>query len=46
MNDSWFAEYMFEIAAPKTYLPADLLKAWDEEPIELPPWDPMGSLAT
>ena len=24
MNDSWFAEYMFEISAPKSYLPADL----------------------
>ncbi len=45
MNDSWFAEYMFEIAAPKSYLPADLLKAWDAEPIVLHPWDPMGSLA-
>jgi bleomycin hydrolase len=45
MNDSWFAEYMFEIAVPKSYLPADLLAAWELEPIVLPPWDPMGSLA-
>ena len=45
MNDSWFAEYMFEIAAPKSYLPADLQQALDLEPIILPPWDPMGSLA-
>jgi bleomycin hydrolase len=45
MNDSWFAEYMFEIAVPKSYLPADLQKALDLEPIVLPPWDPMGSLA-
>ena len=45
MNDSWFAEYMFEIAVPKSYLPDDLLKALDSEPIVLPPWDPMGSLA-
>ena len=45
MNDSWFAEYMFEIAVPKNYLPDDLLKALDSEPIVLPPWDPMGSLA-
>ena len=46
MNDSWFAEYMFEIAAPKSYLPADLQAALDQEPIVLPPWDPMGSLAS
>ena len=45
MNDSWFAEYMFEIAAPKSYLPQDLQDALDLEPIVLPPWDPMGSLA-
>ena len=45
MNDSWFAEYMFEIAAPKSYLPAELQEALDLEPIVLPPWDPMGSLA-
>ena len=45
MNDSWFAEYMFEIAAPKSYLPADLQQALDLEPVVLPPWDPMGSLA-
>ena len=45
MNDSWFAEYMFEIAAPKSYLPQELQDAWDMAPIKLPPWDPMGSLA-
>ena len=45
MNDSWFAEYMFEIAAPKSYLPEELQRALDMEPIVLPPWDPMGSLA-
>ena len=45
MNDSWFGEYMFEIAAPRSYLSEELLLAWDEDPIMLPPWDPMGSLA-
>ena len=45
MNDSWFAEYMFEIAVPKEYLPEELQKALDLEPIVLPAWDPMGSLA-
>ena len=46
MNDSWFAEYMFEIAAPISYLPEELQQALDLEPIVLPPWDPMGSLAS
>lgn len=45
MNDSWFDEYMFEIAARREALPADLRDAIEQEPIVLPPWDPMGSLA-
>ncbi len=45
MNDSWFDEYMFEIAARKEYLPAGLQSALAIEPIVLPPWDPMGALA-
>jgi bleomycin hydrolase len=45
MDDSWFDEYMFEIAAHKSYLPEDLQKALALKPIVLPPWDPMGSLA-
>ncbi|HEX5505038.1 MAG TPA: C1 family peptidase [Thermomicrobiales bacterium] len=45
MNDSWFDEYTFEIAARKSELPAELRRALDQEPIVLPAWDPMGSLA-
>ncbi len=45
MNDSWFDEYMFEIAARKSCLPRELQDAIDQEPIVLPAWDPMGSLA-
>ena len=45
MNDSWFDEYMFEIAAPRAYLSDNLIAALDTEPVTLPPWDPMGALA-
>jgi len=45
MNDSWFDEHVFEVTVPKADLPADLLAALDKEPIVLPLWDPMGSLA-
>ena len=45
MNDSWFDEYMFEIAVPRSYVPAELHAALELEPIVLPPWDPMGALA-
>ncbi|MDR1355687.1 MAG: C1 family peptidase [Propionibacteriaceae bacterium] len=45
MNDSWFAEYVFEVAVPKQDLPPELVAKLDQEPIMLPLWDPMGALA-
>ena len=45
MNDSWFDEYMFEIAAPKDYLTEKMQAGLGTEPVVLPAWDPMGSLA-
>jgi bleomycin hydrolase len=36
---------MFEIAAKKSMLPPELLNALMQDPIVLPPWDPMGALA-
>ena len=45
MNDSWFDQHVFEVAVHRDRLPADLLPALDSEPIVLPAWDPMGSLA-
>jgi bleomycin hydrolase len=45
MNDSWFDEYMFEIAAPSRHLSDEMRAGLNTEPIVLPAWDPMGSLA-
>jgi len=45
MNDSWFDEYVFEIAAHRDALPAELREALVTPPIVLPAWDPMGALA-
>jgi bleomycin hydrolase len=45
MNDSWFDEYVFEIAARRDLLPQELQDALAAEPIVLPAWDPMGALA-
>ncbi len=45
MNDSWFDEYVFEIAARRDSLPESLQRAVDLDPIVLPAWDPMGALA-
>ena len=46
MNDSWFDEHMFEIAARRSALSPEFQEALDAEPIVLPAWDPMGSLAS
>ena len=45
MSDRWFDEYMFEVVVARRHLPKRLLKVLDTEPVVLPPWDPMGSLA-
>ncbi|MEL7087848.1 MAG: C1 family peptidase, partial [Planctomycetota bacterium] len=45
MNDSWFDEHMFEVAIHKDLLPEEVVVASQNEPVVLPPWDPMGSLA-
>jgi bleomycin hydrolase len=45
MNDNWFDEYVFEVAARRSELPPELQEALDQPPIVLPAWDPMGALA-
>ena len=45
MTDAWFDEYMYQVVVQKKYLTEEILNAYDSEPIELEPWDPMGSLA-
>lgn len=45
MDDSWFDQYLFELAVPVSMLPRSLRAALKETPIVLPLWDPMGSLA-
>jgi bleomycin hydrolase len=46
MNDSWFEQYVFEIATHRSKLPAALQAAFSEPPQVLAPWDPMGALAS
>ncbi len=45
MDDQWFTDNVFEVVVPKSALPEDLAAALDSEPIVLPAWDPMGTLA-
>lgn len=45
MTDDWFSEYVFEVVIDKKYVPKDILAVSEQQPIQLPAWDPMGSLA-
>ncbi len=45
MSDHWFDEYLYQVVINKKYLSAELREAFRQDPIMLPPWDPMGSLA-
>lgn len=45
MDDSWFDEYVFEVAVRKEALSTEYRAALDVAPLALPAWDPMGALA-
>jgi bleomycin hydrolase len=41
MTNEWFNEYMFRIVIHKRYIDDETLKILEQDPIILPPWDPM-----
>lgn len=45
MSDEWFTEYTYQVVVNKKYLTPEQQKELEQAPIELEPWDPMGSLA-
>ena len=45
MSDNWFNEFIYQVVINKKYLPAELTDQLNQDPVVLPPWDPMGSLA-
>ena len=45
MTDPWFDQFMYEVVVHKKHLTKKLIDLYNTEPIGLPPWDPMGSLA-
>ncbi|HRK20669.1 MAG TPA: C1 family peptidase [Fimbriimonadaceae bacterium] len=45
MSDPWFDEYNYEVVVHKSHVAKKSLEALKRKPVELPPWDPMGSLA-
>lgn len=45
MSDEWMDKFTYQVVVNKKYLPENLQKLIEQEPIVLKPWDPMGSLA-
>ena len=45
MSESFFRQFVFQVAIRKKYLNESELKALEEEATLLPPWDPFGTLA-
>ncbi|XP_072381809.1 bleomycin hydrolase [Diabrotica undecimpunctata] len=45
MTSDWFKEFTFEVVVDKKFVPEQVLDVFKQEPIVLPAWDPMGTLA-
>lgn len=45
MTDEWFDEYNYQVVVNKKYMTEAQRQAYEQEPLPLKPWDPMGSLA-
>lgn len=45
MSADWFKEFVFEIVVDKAIVPQDVMEVFEQTPIVLPAWDPMGTLA-
>ena len=45
MSDNWFDQYNYQVVIHKKHLTSRQHEILATEPIVLPPWDPMGSLA-
>ena len=45
MSDSWFDRFVYQAVVNKKYLKDEWIQKLEGDPIELNPWDPMGSLA-
>ena len=41
MTDRWFDEYLFRVVVNKKYITPEVEKILRQQPVLLPPWDPM-----
>lgn len=44
MTAQWFKEYVFAIVVDRKHVSEKVMKVYDEDPVELPAWDPLGNL--
>ncbi|PHH67834.1 hypothetical protein CDD80_480 [Ophiocordyceps camponoti-rufipedis] len=45
MSDEWMDAFVFQAVVDLRFCSGEVRKVLDKEPVVLPPWDPMGSLA-
>lgn len=45
MTNEWFDEFVFEVVVDKSIVPQEVMDVFKQEPVVLPAWDPMGTLA-
>ena len=45
MSDEWFDSFVYQAVVDKKYLTKKEQSDYEKKPVELKPWDPMGSLA-
>ncbi|HCC00993.1 MAG TPA: aminopeptidase [Ruminococcaceae bacterium] len=45
MSADWFSQYVCQVVVKKTFLTQEDQAAYEQQPIELEPWDPIGALA-
>lgn len=44
LYDSWFDNHVYNVIVLKKYVPEEILEIYKQDPVILPPWDPMYSL--
>ena len=44
LYDTWFDEYVYNVIVKREFVSDDILSIYDQDPVILPPWDPMYEL--